>query len=84
MNSGETLERSIDKKAKNEKLKKIKNCDDVVPILFSQLDEIKEENRGMHEEKKESMHIALKERKRVNAYCIQRTKRVDSYQGREE
>ena len=79
MNSGETLERPIGKKAEKEKLKKRKNCDDVVPIFSFKLNEIKEEKRRMHKEKKESMHIALKERKRVNAYCIQRTKRVDSY-----
>ena len=58
MNSGETLERPIGKKAEKEKLKKKKNCDDVVPILSSQLDEIKEEKRRMHDEKKESMRIA--------------------------
>ena len=63
MNSGETLERPIGKKAKKEKLKKRKNCDDVVPILSSQFDEIKEEKRRMHEEKKESMCIALEERR---------------------
>ena len=63
MNSGETLERPIGKKAEKEKLKKRKNCDDVVPILSSQLDEIKEEKRRMHEEKKESMRIALEERR---------------------
>ena len=63
MNSSETLERPIGKKAKKEKLKKRKNCDDVVPILSSQLDEIKEEKRRMHEEKKESMRIALEERR---------------------
>ena len=61
LNSGETLERPIGKKAEKEKLKKRKNCDDVVPILSSQLDEIKEEKRRMHEEKKESMCIALEE-----------------------
>ena len=61
MNSGETLERPIGKKAKKEKLKKRKNCDNVVPILSSQLDEIKEEKRITHEEKKESMRIALEE-----------------------
>ena len=61
MNSGETLERPIGKKVEKEKLKKRKNCDDVVPILSSQLDEIKEEKRRMHEEKNESMHIALEE-----------------------
>ena len=61
MNSSETLERPIRKKAEKEKLKKRKNCDDVVPILSSQLDEIKEEKRSMHEEKKESMRIALEE-----------------------
>nr|POE58447.1 glutathione s-transferase t3 [Quercus suber] len=54
MNSGETLERPIGKKAEKEKLKKRKNCDDVVPILSTQLDDIKEENRRMHKEKKES------------------------------
>ena len=59
MNSGETLKRSIGKKAEKETLKKRKNCDDVVPILSSQLDEIKEEKRRMHKEKKESMRIAL-------------------------
>ncbi|KAL4600906.1 hypothetical protein ACB092_11G233500 [Castanea dentata] len=68
MNSGETLERPIGKKAEKEKLKKRKNCDDVVPILSSQLDEIKEEKRRMHEEKMESMHIALKERREL--MCI--------------
>ena len=65
MNSGETLERPIGKKAEKEKLKKRKNCDDVVPTLSSQLDEIKEEKRRMHEEKKESMHIALEERREL-------------------
>ena len=63
MNSGETLERPIGKNAEKEKLKKRKNCDDVVLILSSQLDEIKEEKRKMHEEKKESMRIALEERR---------------------
>ncbi|KAK4569016.1 hypothetical protein RGQ29_004424 [Quercus rubra] len=63
MNFGETLERPIGKKAEKEKLKKRKNCDDVIPTLSSQLDEIKEEKRRMHEEKKESMRIALKERR---------------------
>ena len=65
MNSGKTLERPIGKKAEKEKLKKRKNCDDVVPMLSSQLDEIKEEKRRMHEEKKESMCIALEERRDV-------------------
>nr|XP_023881513.1 glutathione S-transferase T3-like [Quercus suber]POE74154.1 hypothetical protein CFP56_63262 [Quercus suber] len=65
MNTGETLERPIGKKAEKEKLKKIKNCDDVVPILASQLDEIKEEKRRIHEEKKESMRIASKERREL-------------------
>ena len=65
MNSGETLERPIGKKAKNEKLKKRKNCDNVVPIFFSQLNEIKEEKRRMHEKKNESMRIALEERKEL-------------------
>ena len=65
MNSDETLERPIGKKAENEKLKKRKNCDDVVPILSSQLDEIKEEKRRRHEEKKESMRIALEERREL-------------------
>ena len=65
MNSCETLERPIGKKAEKEKLKKRKNCDDVVPILPSQLDEIKEEKRRMHEKKKESMHIALEERREL-------------------
>ncbi|KAL4607507.1 hypothetical protein ACB092_09G179600 [Castanea dentata] len=35
MNFGESLERPIGTKAENEKLKKRKNCDDVVPILSS-------------------------------------------------
>ena len=61
MNSSETLERPIGKKAEKEKLKKRKNCDDMVPILSSQLDEIKEEKRRMHDEKKESMRIASEE-----------------------
>ena len=65
LNSGETLERPIGKKAEKEKLKKRKNCDDVVPILSSQLDEIKEEKKRMHKGKKESMHIALEERKEL-------------------
>ena len=65
LNSDETLERPIGKEAENEKLKKRKNCDDVVSILSSQLDEIKEEKRRMHEEKKESMHIALEERREL-------------------
>ena len=63
MNSSETLERSIGKKAEKEKLKKKKSCDDLVPILSSQLDEIKEEKRRMHEEKKESMCITLEEQR---------------------
>ena len=65
MNSGETLERTIGKKAENEKLKKRKNCDDVIPKLSSQLNEIKEEKRRMHEKKKESMRIALEERREL-------------------
>ncbi|KAL4625982.1 hypothetical protein ACB092_05G063600 [Castanea dentata] len=68
MNSGETLERPIGKKAEKEKLKKRKNSDDVVPILSSQLDEIKEEKRRMLEEKKESMRIALADRREL--MCI--------------
>nr|POE57203.1 hypothetical protein CFP56_01859 [Quercus suber] len=51
LNFGKTLERPIGKKAKKKKLKKRKNCNDVVPILSSQLDEIKEEKRKMHEDK---------------------------------
>ena len=62
MNSSETLERPIGKKAEKDKLKKRKNCDDMVPILSSQLDKMKEEKRRMHE-KKESMRIALEERR---------------------
>ncbi|KAL0009718.1 hypothetical protein SO802_004826 [Lithocarpus litseifolius] len=65
MNSGETLERPIGKKAEKEKLKKRKNCDDVVPILSSQLDEIQKEKRRMHEEKNESMRIVLEERREL-------------------
>ena len=61
LNFGETLERPLGKKAEKEKLKKRNNCDDVVPILSSQLDEIKEEKRRMHEKKKESMRIVLEE-----------------------
>ena len=61
----ETLERPIGKKAEKEKLKKRKNCNNVVPILSSQLDEIKEEKRIMHEEKKESMRIALEEQREL-------------------
>ncbi|XP_030949957.1 glutathione S-transferase T3-like [Quercus lobata] len=63
MNFGETLERPIGKKAEKKKLKKRKNCDDVIPTLSSQFDEIKEEKRRMHEEKKESMRIALEEQR---------------------
>ena len=37
----------------------------MVPILSSQLDEIKEEKRRMHEAKKESMRIALEERREL-------------------
>ena len=83
MNSGETLERPIGKKAEKEKLKKRKNCDDVVPIFSSQLDEIKEEKKRMHEEKKESMCIVLKEwrelmriasKKRRELICIKEEK----------
>ena len=58
---GETLERPIRKKVENEKLKKRKTSDDVVPRLFSQLGEIKEQKRRMHDEKKESMRIVLEE-----------------------
>ena len=83
MNSGETLEKPIGKKAENEKLKKRKNCDDMVPILSSQLNKIKEEKRRMHEEKKESMRIALEERRELMRTAPRRTKRVDLYQGRE-
>ncbi|KAL4620754.1 hypothetical protein ACB092_06G178300 [Castanea dentata] len=61
----DNLKRVIGKKAKNEKLKKRKNCDDVVPMLSSQLDEIKEEKRRIHEEKKESMRIAFEERREL-------------------
>ena len=61
MNSGKTLERLIGKKVENEKLKKRKLCDDVVSRLSSQLGEIKEQKRRMHDEKKESMRTALEE-----------------------
>ena len=37
MNSSETLERPIGKKAEKEKLKKRKNCDDVVPMKFNRV-----------------------------------------------
>ena len=57
------MNRPIGKKAENEKLKKRKNCDDVVPILSSQLNEIKEEKKRMHEEEKKSIRIALEERR---------------------
>ena len=82
MNSGGTLERPIGKKAKKEKLKKKKNCDDVVPILSSKLDKIKEENRRMHEEKKESMCIALEERR--EAMCITSEERKELIRIKEE
>ncbi|KAL4600897.1 hypothetical protein ACB092_11G233200 [Castanea dentata] len=82
MNSGETLERPIGKKAEKEKLKKRKNCDDVVPILSSQLDEIKEEKRRMHEEKKESMRIALEERREL--ICIASEERKELIRIKEE
>ncbi|KAK7845304.1 hypothetical protein CFP56_009690 [Quercus suber] len=67
MNTGKTLEIPIGKKAEKEKLKKKKrkSCDDVVPILSSQLDEIKEEKRRMHEEKKECMRVALEEQREL-------------------
>ena len=83
MNSGETLERPIGKKAEKVKLKKRKNYDDVVPIFSSQLDEIKEEKKRMHEEKKVSMCIVLKEwrelmriasKKRRELICIKEEK----------
>ena len=61
MNSGETLERPIGKKVENEKLKKRKLCDDVVPRLSSQLGEIKEQKRRMHDKKKESIRIVSEE-----------------------
>ncbi|XP_075649928.1 glutathione S-transferase T3-like [Castanea sativa] len=82
MNSGETLERPIGKKAEKEKLKKRKNCDDVVPILSSKLDEIKEEKRRMHEEKKESMRIALEERREL--MCIASEERRELIRLKEE
>ena len=82
MNSGETLERPIGKKAEKEKLKKRKNCDDVVPILSFQLDEIKEENMRMHEEKKESMCIALEERREL--MCIASKERRELIRIKEE
>ena len=61
MNSGKTLERLIGKKVENEKLKKRKLCDDVVSRLSSQLGEIKEQKRRMHDEKKESIRIVSEE-----------------------
>ena len=84
MNSGETLERPIGKKAEKEKLKKRKNCDDVVPILSSQLDEIKEEKRRMHEKKKESMRIVLEEWRELMriASCIKEEKNEVEKSGR--
>ena len=57
------MNRPIGKKAENEKLKKRKNCHDVVPILSSQLNEIKEKKKRMHEEEKKSIRIALEERR---------------------
>ena len=72
MNFGKTLERPIGKKAENEKLKKRKISNDVVLRLSSQLDEIKEQKRRMHDEKKESMRIALEERREL--ICIKEEK----------
>ena len=72
MNFDETLERPIGKKAKNEKLMKRKISNDVVPRPFSQLDEIKEQKRRMHDKKKESMRIALEEWKEL--ICIKEEK----------
>ena len=82
MNSCETLERPIGKKVENEKLKKKKNCDDVVPILSSQLNEINEEKRRMHEEKKESMCIALEEWRQLK--CIATEERRELIHIKEE
>ena len=42
----------------------------VVPILSSQLDEIKEQKRRMHNEKKE-MHIALEERREIMRIALE-------------
>ncbi|XP_065638528.1 glutathione S-transferase T3-like [Quercus suber] len=81
-NTNETLERPIGKKAEKEKLKKRKNCDDVVPMLSSQLDEIKEEKRRMHEEKKESMRIALEERREL--MCVASEERKELIHIKEE
>ena len=72
MNFGKTLERPIGKKAKNEKLKKRKISNDVVLRLSSQLDEINEQKRRMHDEKKESMRTALEEQREL--ICIKEEK----------
>ncbi|KAK9991701.1 hypothetical protein SO802_026686 [Lithocarpus litseifolius] len=84
MNFGETLERPIGKKVEKEKLKKRKISNDVVSRLSYQLDEIKEQKRRMHDEKKGKYVHCNRRMKRVNMHCIRRTKRVDLYQGREE
>ena len=72
MNFGKTLERPIGKKAENKKLKKRKISNDVVLRLSSKLDEIKEQKRRMHDEKKESMRIELEERREL--ICIKEEK----------
>ena len=72
MNFGKILERPIGKKAENEKLKKRKISNDVVLRLSSKLDEIKEQKRRMHDEKKESMRTALEEQREL--ICIKEEK----------
>ena len=56
------LERTLGRKVQNELLKKRKRQDDMVPSLFTKVDEIKEKKRQMYEEKEERERIIMEEK----------------------
>ena len=69
------LERTLGRKVQNELLKKRKRQDDMVPSLFTKMDEIKEKKRQMYEEKEERERIIMEEKhkeeeKWQEAMCI--------------
>ena len=76
------LERTLGRKVQNELLKKRKRQDDIVPSLFTKVDEIKEKKRQMYEEKEERERIIMEE-KHIEVEKRQEAMRIASEERRE-
>ena len=76
------LERTLGRKVQNELLKKRKRQDDIVPSLFTKVDEIKEKKRQMYEEKEERENIIMEE-KHIEVEKRQEAMRIASEERRE-